>query len=339
MTRPFTILGSCKQELIEDQEKLLWHASETLIATQCTNKRWLYCIASDRDSCHCHALCNITLISNLHPTTLALSSLLFFNTRCGANEITSDFDWKHIFKWFQNTLLFLKGISINGIPLSISTIKFHLVACGMSASTADTLLSPNDKQDVILMIKLLNTISKLAPALDTDTPLTKSTCQALILLGWVYHHLLNAYMDVQLSLHEQLVHLSPAAHLILTMYHTNKGEFIPVQTFFDVMSMIKNVYFCIAKIQVDDLTRSLWIISLGSDGLEKVFRKVCSMVGNDTNTDQLQLTNRIDGAVQCVKIPEIHPEWGGQSWCLNIKPLPFDATDISNKYDHINLKS
>ena len=120
-------------------------------------------------------------------------------------------------------------------------------------------------------------------------------------------------MDIQLSLHEQLVHLSAAAHLILAMYHTDKGKFIPVQTFFDVMSMIKNVYFCIAKIQVDDLTRSLWIISLGSDGLEKVFGKVCSMVGNNTNTDQLQLTNHIDGAVQCVKILEIHPEQGGQS--------------------------
>ena len=134
----------------------------------------------------------------------------------------------------------------------MSTIKFHLVACGMSASTADTLLSTNNKQDVILMIQLLNTISKLTPALDMDTPSTKLICQALILLGRVYHHLLNAYMDVQLSLHEQLVNLSTAAHLILSMYHTDKGEFIPVQTFFDVMSMIKNVYFCIAKTQVDN---------------------------------------------------------------------------------------
>ena len=250
----------------------------------------------------------------------------------------SDFNWKHVFKWFRNTLLCLKGISINGIPLSMSTIKFHLVACGMSASTADTLLSPNDKQDVVLMIQLLNAISKLTPALDTDTPLTKSTRRALILLWQVYHHLLNAYMDIQLSLHEQLVNLSTADHLILAMYHTDKGEFIPVQTFFNVMSMIKNVYFCIAKTQVNDPAGSFWVILLGLDGLEKIFGKVHSMVGNDTNADQLQLTNRIDGAVQCVKILEIHPEWGGQSRRLNIKPLPSDAVDISNKYDHINLK-
>ena len=123
------------------------------------------------------------------------------------------------------------------------------------------------------------------------------------------------------------------------MYHNDKGEFIPVQTFFDVMSMIKNVYFCVAKTQVDDPTGSFWIILLGTDGLEKVFGKVRTMVGNDSNADLLQLTNRIDGAVQCVKILEIHPEWGGQSRRLDVKPLPLDAVDISSKYDHINPKS
>ena len=203
----------------------------------------------------------------------------------------------------------------------------------------DTLLAPNDKQDVVLMIKLLNSISRLPAASATDPPLTKATRRVLILLGRVYHHLLIAYMDIQLSLHDQLVHLSAAAHLILSIYHTDKGDFIPVQTFFDVMSMIKNVYFCVAKTQVDNPTGFFWIILLGTDGLEKIFGKVRTMVGNDTNADQLQLTNRIDGAVQCVKILEIHPEWGGQSRRLNIKPLPSDAADVSSKYDHINPKS
>ena len=71
----------------------------------------------------------------------------------------------------------------------------------MSTSTANVLLAPNDKQDVVLMIKLLNAISKLTPASDMDTPLIKSTRRALILLGRVYNHLLNAYMNIQLSLH------------------------------------------------------------------------------------------------------------------------------------------
>ena len=74
------------------------------------------------------------------------------------------------------------------------------------------------------------------------------------------------------------------------------------------MSMIKNVFFSVAKTQVDNPEGLFWIILLGTDGLEKIFRKVRTMVGNDTHADQPQLTNRIDGAVQCVNILENHPE-------------------------------
>ena len=93
------------------------------------------------------------------------------------------------------------------------------------------------------------------------------------------------------------------------------------------------------KTQVDDPTGSFWIILLGTDGLEKVFGQVHTMVGNDTHADQLQLTNRIDGAVQCMKILENQPEWGGQSRCLTVKPLSSNTEEISSAYDHIRPKS
>jgi hypothetical protein len=146
-------------------------------------------------------------------------------------------------------------------------------------------------------------------------------------------------MDINLSLNEQLVHLSAAAHLVLAIYHSDKGEFIPVQTCFDLMSIIKNNYFCVPKTQLDNPAGDFFIILLGTDGLEKIFGKVWPMIGNDTNVDQLQLTNRIDGAVKCVNILEAHPEWGGQARRLSVKPLPKDATEISSKYDHINPRS
>ena len=105
------------------------------------------------------------------------------------------------------------------------------------------------------------------------------------------------------------------------------------------MSMIKNVYFCVAKTQLNNPAGKFFIILLGTDGLEKVFGKVWTMIGNDTNMDQLQLTNRIDGAVKCVNILEEHPEWGSQACQLSVKPLPNDATGISSKYNYINLRS
>ncbi len=141
-------------------------------------------------------------------------------------------------------------------------------------------------------------------------PLPRSARRVLRLLGNLYGHLLKAYTDITLSLSEQLVHLSAASHIILAIYNQDKGEFIPVQTCFDTSAMIKNIYFCVAKVQIDNPDGEFFVILVGSDGLEKTFGKVRTMVGNDTHADQFQLTNRIDGAVKCVNILEEHPEWG-----------------------------
>lgn len=67
-------------------------------------------------------------------------------------------------------------------------------------------------------------------------------------------------MDVNLSLNNQLAHLGTAAHLILAMYNQDKGNFILVQTCFDVMSMIKNVYFSVVKTKINNPSGSFWII-------------------------------------------------------------------------------
>ena len=258
---------------------------------------------------------------------------------CGENDITADFDWKHVLKRFRNTLLRLKGIEIDGVAISTSIIKAHLVSNGMSSYEAEELLDPDDKQDVVLMTKLLLAISLLPDTTDEDRLLSKSTRRVLRLLGHIYDCLLSSYMDVELSLNQQLERLSTAAHLILAIYFQDKGNFIPVQTCFNVMSMIKNIFFCVAKTQVDDPEALFWLILLGTDGLEKVFGKVRTITGNDTNADQFQLANRIDGAVKCVNILEKHPEWGGQARCLSVKPLPKNETKVTSTYDHISPRA
>ena len=187
----------------------------------------------------------------------------------------------------RNTAVRLKGFSVNGNSITAAVIKAHLASTGMSAVTADSLLAPNDKQDVLLMVKLLYAISTLPPPFSTDSPLVQSIRHTLHLLGRLYSSLLNAYLDTSLLLHQQLVHLSCAAHLVLALYNRDKGDFIPVQSCFDLMSMIKNAYFCVAKAQVDNPNRKFFLILLGMDGLEKIFGKVQSMVGNDTNADVL----------------------------------------------------
>lgn len=107
---------------------------------------------------------SITLPHKLNPSSKLyelLSPLPLFNLRCGENDITCDFDWKHMFKQFCNTLLCQKGIEIDNVSISTSVIKAHLILNGISSLMANVLLDPNDKQDVVLMVKLLHAITVL----------------------------------------------------------------------------------------------------------------------------------------------------------------------------------
>ncbi len=128
---------------------------------------------------------------------------------------------------------------------------------------------------------------------------------------------------------KQLIHLSMAGHIILAVYSQDKGNFIPVQLYYDTETMIKNVYFCVVKAQHDNLLGRFHVILLGTDGTEKVFGKTCTMTGNDLNNDQLQLANWLNGADNCVKILKEHPEWGRQSCRLKIKGLEEQGSEIS----------
>ena len=284
----------------------------------------------------------LTLTHSIPPSSPifpALSQLRLFNLLCGKDDLNGDVDWKHIFKQFRNTLLRLKGVLIDNTVITATILKTHIKLNGMDDSAATSVLAPNDKQDVILMIQLLNGLANLPPGTENDDPSIRASHRIIRLLGHLYRHLLETYMHPSLSLHEQLTHLSAAAHLILALYSHEQGDFIPMQLYFDVMLMVKNAYFCVAKTQQDNPDGQFWIILLGTDGLEKVFGKVCTMIGNDHHVDHLQLTNWIDGTVQCVKILEIHPEWGGQSRRITVRSLEEQGNNISKKLDHLNPRS
>lgn len=75
------------------------------------------------------------------------------------------------------------------------------------------------------------------------------------------------------------------------------------------MTMIKNMYFCVAKTQIDDPEGEFWIILLGSDPLETLFGTIHTINGIDSNVNQLQFANRSGSAVACSNILAEHPEW------------------------------
>ena len=295
IARPFVISGMCKTEDYKAQYTLLSRASDALIHSQKNSGRRLYCIATDGDSRWWHASALLTLTQNVEPASpifITLSLLKLFSLKCGEDDLTMDFDWKHVLKHFCNTLLRQHGILLNNTVINIPILHKHLLTHGLMESSMSSILAPNDRQDVTLMIQLLNSIAQLPEfAKPGEHPSSRASHRILWLLGQLYHNILEAFLRMTLSLHEQLTRLSTATHVMLALYASYHGNFIPVQLFFDVMSMIKNVYMCVAKTQVNNLDGKFWVILLGTDGLEEVFGKVRTMVGNDTNADELQLAN------------------------------------------------
>ena len=73
------------------------------------------------------------------------------------------------------------------------------------------------------------------------------------------------YLCVNLSLSEQIENLSATAHLAIILYRLAGKDFISTNLYVDLMIMIKNVLFCMAKAKIDDPNGEFWIILLGTD--------------------------------------------------------------------------
>ncbi|KAF8220310.1 hypothetical protein L208DRAFT_1334531, partial [Tricholoma matsutake] len=133
--------------------------------------------------------------------------------------------------------------------------------------------------------------------------------EAIWTLGKLLYHMVFPYLCINLSLSEQIEHLSAMAHLALALYKSARQDFIPTNLYINVMLMIKNVLFCVAKAKIDDPDGELWILLLATDCLEELFGILHTMVGNDTNLDILQLICHLAGTTEVSNILAKYPHW------------------------------
>jgi hypothetical protein len=163
--------------------------------------------------------------------------------------------------------------------------------------------------------------------------------EAIWILGKLLYHMVFPYLCVDLSLSEQIEHLSAAAHLALSLYWSAKKDFIPTHLYIDLMIMIKNVLFCVAKAKIDDPDGKLWIILLATDRLEELFGILRTMVGNDTNLDILQLVCRLAGMTEVSNILAKYPHWDQAPRRLKLPALSWESKEIPDSADHIKPSS
>lgn len=276
--RPFAISGTCKREEVLSQKQLLDTAREALARKAQHIGGKLYSFASDGDSRRRKATVMLTMISKIAADSQLqanLGDLELFDYCCGSDEETADFEYKHLLKHLHNTLLQMKCTTLDGVVLTTQLLKSHLLELGTKdVDGINALLSPKDKQDVKLMYDLLSSITTLPHASSSSTLAVQKTRDVLQLLGQLYTHLLEAYTNINLSLAEQLKHLSAAAHLVIAFYKKERGSVMPSQLHFDLIFMVKNAYCCVAKAQRDNPNGKFFIILLGTNPLEILFGKV-----------------------------------------------------------------
>jgi len=330
--------GDCKRESGFEHSKLIQTVMNGINAQRVKTKIRVVSLASDGEARRGSAFASLTFKYKLSPESpihALLSPLIFMDFHVGDDDITCDKDWKHIFKRFRNLLLRPRGVVVIGFRIKPHIIRDHLRSAEVSAEHINSLMNPKDQQDVKLAFDMLKDIWTLPRESSHKSPGFQQAREALWTMGKLLFHLVYPFLCIDLSLSEQLEHLSAAAHLALALYSEAGKDFIPSELFIDIMIMIKNVYFCVAKCKIDNPEGSFWIILLGTDRLEELFGILRTMVGNDANLDFLQLVSRITGTTEVSNILAKYPQWDRAPRRLKLPALTRDTKELPDSSDHI----
>ncbi|KZT40687.1 hypothetical protein SISSUDRAFT_1031710 [Sistotremastrum suecicum HHB10207 ss-3] len=327
--RAIAVSGTSKTEDGVTHAKLILTIIEACKRQKKELGGYVMSIASDGESRRGLAFTILTMKNKLAPTSPiydTLSSLEFMDLHVGEDDLTGDKDWKHIHKRLRNLLLRDGGVLVDGQLINRDLLRKHFNEADVPDHRIHYLLNPDDKQDVLLAFELLRQIIFLPPPIPTADPAFARVRRALNTLGSFFRAILTPYCDVTMSLQEQLECLSRAAHLCLALYINARNQFMSVQLYTDIMIMIKNAYFCVAKAQVQ------------SDRLETLFGMVRTMTGNDSNADLLQLSQKLSAAAHCAEIFAKRPGWDRQPRRLKL-PQWSDRRNLSRDVDHLNPSS
>ncbi|PBK91770.1 hypothetical protein ARMGADRAFT_1105242 [Armillaria gallica] len=303
-----------------------------------------YIIQTVMDAIHSEPSC-----SNLRTVSIASDG----ETKCGSSLINLTFQqelssqsplYAHVLpvKLLMKSLLIIllwdRGVTVLDAHITPAVIKAYLRAEGSSETHICYLFKPSDKQDVKLTYDLLKDMWCLSEML-SDKPGFASAQNAIRSLGQLCWYLLLPYICVDFSLSKQLQHLSAAAHRNLVLFCAAKKHFFPTLLYSDIMIMIKNTYLCVAKGKVDNLDRFFYLILLETDGLEKLFGILRTMVGNDANVDMLQLSTRLAGMTEVSNILAKYPQWDRGPHCLQLPALTQNLSPVPLNEDHLTPSS
>lgn len=339
--RPMLVSGTCKKENADAHLTLIKTTLDAVNNKKDLTHIRVICVGSDGEAKRGKAFVGLTYKSKLSPQSNiyeSLAGLPLMDLWVGDDDLTSNKDLKHIVKRLRSALLHESGIWIRGVHLTPQIIQTHLRDDGLSPLHIHSMFNPSDLQDIPLAYNLLEDIWSLPSASSVAKPAYARTREVLRIYGAICYHVTFLYVCVNLSLAEQLEHLSCAAHLTLSVYaeSDSKHRMAPTPLYIDIMIMIKNVFFCIAKAKVDTPEAWFFIILLGTNRLETLFGILRTMIGNDANLDVYQLALRLTGSTKVANILAKHPQWDKGPRRLRLPMMSKDMKKIPQGADHIS---
>ncbi|KIJ12467.1 hypothetical protein PAXINDRAFT_14668 [Paxillus involutus ATCC 200175] len=276
---PLLAAPTCKSEDAGDMEFIfntLIDAWKATGADQRVGPLWF--VATDGDATRRkggHKTFLHTPLPITSPLYGTLSNLPGLNLRTGNDLVTLDFDFKHVFKRFCTLIRSRAGMYLNnGRCINSFLLERYLTMIdGIDEAATCKLLYLDDPQDVPRAVSLMRaviTLSQIDPvkwALNSDDPYPNADkiadFDALKIIGHILDNLLQPYTNVNLTISEQVVHLSCFAHLLYASYRNQHRRLMPNQLYYDSQSMVKNAIFTIAKQQELDSAAPHYVPNLG----------------------------------------------------------------------------
>ncbi|KAK6984382.1 hypothetical protein R3P38DRAFT_2806576 [Favolaschia claudopus] len=251
-----------------------------------------------------------------NPLWTYVCNLPGLNLRVGKDNLTNDGDPKHIFKRKHTnkselgdagTDLIAQSVIINR-DLLLGRLE-RLPDQDWSETSIHSLLHPSDGQNFSNAIKLMLCIVEIAKLDKEDfDPGEMAEFEALCLLGEAYDALLQPFINVELTLSEQIQSLVTASHLFCALYLQNTTSFMSNQLYADMQSMFKNAVLMVPKTRVINRQLKVYICLLGDDVLETLFGRCRMLGGHSPNCSVGILRDRISSAMNLDNIYERHPE-------------------------------
>ncbi|KAJ7502218.1 hypothetical protein B0H11DRAFT_1989903, partial [Mycena galericulata] len=336
-TYPILALPACKHMTAEDSTTIYQVVTKAWKMHAASQVGILWSWATDGDMMRRVAGYKEFLAHKL-PSTSAihgtLAAMVGLNLWTGPDEVTLDFDFKHIFKRICTLLRSVQGIVLNnGHVINPAMLARYLLRLpNQTPESINQMLFPHDPQHVAHAVDLLQAVIALGELdygnMDADTC---ADVDALRLLGEVIKAVLEPFVNTSMSLTEQITSLSTFAHLSFTLFRVSRTQYMSNQLYGDSQTMVKNAMFCLAKQTQLDPTQPFYLFQVGDDPLERLFGKLRMLGGHNSAMNYSQAIDRLGHAVDLQGAFMRNPDLDQGERRLNMSR--------SEGVDHLTMKS